>query len=239
MEKDSNSAEYTVEQDVVEKSMVKQSMVERSVVEKPVCVGVIVSPHGLKGGVKVKVFTDDPQAIAAFSHVYIDGYEDSFNITSTQGNTKGCITVYFEQITSRIMAENVRKCQLYVDFSQLPELGEDEYYWDCLVGCHLILTANSSDKSLESHTSCDALPGENYGEVIAMHNFGAGDIMEVKLFGDEGAKDTDLDQDNIKKKKSAVTVKTIMLPFDKDSVILVDIAQKKVLYREEVVTKYE
>ena len=130
--------------------------------EEKVCLGVIVGARGIKGDVKVKAFTDQPEDIAAYGPVETDDGE-RFTLTVT-GQAKGVVVVRIEGVTNRNGAEALKGQQLYVDRNTLPKTeDEDEYYHADLVGLAVVD---------ETDTEC--------GTVIALYNFGAGDVIDIR-----------------------------------------------------------
>jgi 16S rRNA processing protein RimM len=116
---------------------------------------VITGPHGIGGEVRLKLFTDD-----------LSGYK-SFNdgaLTLKSLRTGGAVPIArFAEIPDRNAAERVRGVELAVPRSELPPLGEGEYYHADLIGL-----------------ACDLEDGDPIGRVVAVENFGAGDILEIE-----------------------------------------------------------
>ncbi|TCD15928.1 ribosome maturation factor RimM [Oricola cellulosilytica] len=129
---------------------------------KSVLVGVIGAPHGVRGELRVKSHTGDPLALGNYGTLR-DAAGRAFDITELR-SSKNVLVVRFEQVRDRTAAKALNGVELFVDRSQLPdeELDDDEFFVADLVG----LAAHGAD-------------GEAIGEVIAVHNFGAGDILEV------------------------------------------------------------
>ena len=127
-----------------------------------VCLGVVVGAHGVRGLVRVKPFTEDPDGVAAYGPVETADGKRRFKIKVT-GATKGVVICQLEGVTDRDMAEALRGTELYVDRAMLPEVDEEEgYYQADLIG----LQAIGADDRL-------------YGRVVAVQNFGAGDLLEI------------------------------------------------------------
>ena len=136
--------------------------------EDRVCVGAIAGVRGLKGEVRIKSFTADPDDIAAHGPVFTDGSERSFDIRVT-ARAKGQIIARLSGIDDRDAAEALKGTRLYVPKSVLPKPGDGDYYHADLIG----LKAETED-------------GDALGTVKAVHNFGAGDVIEIT-----GAEDKD------------------------------------------------
>ncbi len=125
----------------------------------PLCV--ITSAHGLKGHVKLKPYTESLDGITAYGALNSeDGTPYPFTIT---GETKGQLIVLLDGITDRNDAEKLRGVKLGVPRERLPELEEDDFYIEDLVGLNVITE-----------------DGAAFGSVKAVVNFGAGDLVEIK-----------------------------------------------------------
>ncbi|MER8637293.1 ribosome maturation factor RimM [Mesorhizobium sp. M0018] len=136
--------------------------------QNPVQMAVIGAAHGIKGELRVKSFTGDPLALADYGPLYArDGR--AFQIVDIRpANT--VVVVRFKGISDRNAAEALAGTELFVDRSVLPDEGEEnEFYHADLVG-------------LEVRDDT----GAAIGEVVAVHNFGGGDILDVTLAGRKG-----------------------------------------------------
>jgi len=126
-----------------------------------VCVGVIAGARGIKGDVRIKSFTGDPEAIASYGDLFDETGETRFSIRIV-GRAKDQVVVRVDGITDRTAAEGLKGTKLYVPRQALPEAEEDEFYhWD-LIG----LAAEQVD-------------GTVLGRIEAVQNFGAGDFLEI------------------------------------------------------------
>lgn len=103
-------------------------------------IGRIVRPHGVEGAFKVAPETDDPERFLSLERIYVgpdEGSTTSFDIVSVRiqpskyGQT---VILELEGITDRTAAEQMGKPRLFAAESDLPDLGEDEYYMDELIG---------------------------------------------------------------------------------------------------------
>ncbi|MER8525923.1 MULTISPECIES: ribosome maturation factor RimM [unclassified Mesorhizobium] len=136
--------------------------------QNPVQMAVIGAAHGIKGELRVKSFTGDPLALADYGPLYArDGR--AFQIVDIRpANT--VVVVRFKGVNDRNAAEALAGTELFVDRSVLPDEGEeDEFYHADLVG-------------LEVKDDIGAI----IGKVVAVHNFGGGDILDVTLAGRKG-----------------------------------------------------
>lgn len=129
-----------------------------------VLVGVIVGAHGIRGDVKVKSFTGEPEGVAAYGPVRTESGQRTFSL-KVKGEAKGTVVCAVKGVTDRNAAEALKGTRLYLPRTALPpqELEEDEYYHADLVG----LTVEMADGS------------GVVGTVAAVYDFGAGDVLEV------------------------------------------------------------
>jgi 16S rRNA processing protein RimM len=126
--------------------------------DRLVTLAVIVGAHGIAGEVRLKVFADDLSSYKIFNG-------GALTLKSVRGGTNGTIA-RFAEIADRNAAEALRGTELAVPRSALPPLEEGEYYHVDLIG----LPAVSSD-------------GEPLGQVVAIDNYGAGDVLEIERPG--------------------------------------------------------
>ena len=127
-----------------------------------VCLGVIAGAHGVRGLVKIKSFTEEPEDVAAYGPVCDETGEKRFVIV-VKGRVKGLVLAELEGIRDRDQAQALHGLQLYVERAALPRLDEEETFYQAdLIG----LTAEDPE-------------GRPLGRVVAVPNFGAGDLLEV------------------------------------------------------------
>jgi 16S rRNA processing protein RimM len=126
-----------------------------------VCVAEIGAAHGIAGEVRLRAFTEDPLAVTRFGPLQAeDGRE--VKITAVRPG-KDCLLARLAGITDRSAAERLRNVKLYVAREKLPAIEEPEtFYHADLVG----LAAVGPD-------------GAALGRVVAVQNFGAGDLLEI------------------------------------------------------------
>lgn len=129
----------------------------------PLLVARIGGAHGIKGEVRVKSLTEAPIAFAEYGPLLgSDG--NRYEIIGAR-LARNMVITRFHGIDSREAAEALNGTELFVDRSALPENdAEDEYYVQDLIGM------KARDKN-----------GEAFGTVEAVHDFGAGDIVEIRL----------------------------------------------------------
>lgn len=129
----------------------------------PVLMAIIGAPHGVRGEVRVKAFTADPLALADYGPLS-DGEGRPHTIVALRP-AKNVLVARFDEIDSRDKAEAATGTELYIDRSALPDdLEEDEFYHADLIGL-----------AVRDET------GKEIGKVMAMHDFGGGDIIELAL----------------------------------------------------------
>jgi 16S rRNA processing protein RimM len=128
-----------------------------------VCMGIVGAPHGVRGAVRIKSFTDEPGAVANYGTLADESGTKRFALRVI-GNVKGdgMVIAALSGVADRDQAEALRGLRLYAPRSALPPAGEDEFYHADLIG----LAATLED-------------GTMLGKVIAVHDFGAGDVIEI------------------------------------------------------------
>ena len=135
--------------------------------ENPVQMAVIGAAHGIKGELRIKTFTGDPMALGGYGPLYAkDGRAFEIDGIRPAGDV---VVVRFKGIRDRTIAEGLTGTELFVDRSVLPAEEEDEFYHADLVGL-----------AVRDETGAEA------GKVIAVQNFGGGDILEITFRGRKG-----------------------------------------------------
>ncbi len=127
----------------------------------PICVARIGAAHGVRGAVKLWTFTDDPLAVKRYGRLATRDGARHFEVASAR-EAKGHLVATLKGVTTREEAERLNGLELYVARDKLPATDEDEYYRADLIGLAAVNAA-----------------GEPLGRVVAIHNFGAGDIIEI------------------------------------------------------------
>jgi 16S rRNA processing protein RimM len=130
-----------------------------------VCVGAVTGARGLKGEVRIKSFTAEPEDVAAYGPVMDKSGKRTFRVRVT-GRARDQVIARIEGVDDRDAAEALKGTGLYVLRSALPEAEAGTYYHADLIG-------------IEVQTGA----GERLGKVKAVHNFGAGDVIEVAATG--------------------------------------------------------
>ena len=121
----------------------------------------MAAPHGVRGLVRIRSFTEDPMAIASYGALSDETGQKQYRVEALSA-VKGAVLARIEGVADRTAAEAVRGLRLYVERSALPATGEREWYEADLIG----LAAVGRD-------------GRDWGKVLAFHDFGAGRTMEV------------------------------------------------------------
>src|SRR5712675_125214 len=155
----------------------------------PICVARIGAPHGVRGAVKLWTFTEDPLAVKRYGPLMAKDGARQFEVTHAR-EAKDHLVASFRGVTTREEAEKLNGIELYIAREKLPATDDDEYYHADLIGLAAVTSAN-----------------ESLGRVIAIHNFGAGDIIEI----------------------APVHGSTMMLPFTHAVVPSVDLAGGRVI----------
>lgn len=133
-----------------------------------VLVGAITGAHGIRGEVKLRSFTAEPEAIKTYSPLETAAGA-KIEIARLRARKDGFIAT-LKGVTDRNAAEALRGTELFVPRGRLPEPGTDEVYVHDLIG----LAVHLAD-------------GSRLGEVVDVADYGAGDLIDVKV---EGRKDT-------------------------------------------------
>jgi len=128
-----------------------------------ICLGQIGAPHGVRGEVRLHSFTAKPGAIATYGPLET---EDGrvFNIESLRP-ARHAFVARLSGVADRDSAERLANTKLYVPRERLPQPAQpDEFYHADLIGLRAVDCA-----------------GRECGTVVAVHNFGAGDLIELRL----------------------------------------------------------
>jgi len=155
-----------------------------------VCLGQIGAPHGVRGEVRLRSFTAEPEALTHYGPLET---EDGrvVEIVSLRP-AKDHFVAVLSGVGDRDAAERLANVRLYVPRERLPAIADaDEFYHADLIGLAVVDRA-----------------GAPIGSVMAIHNFGAGDLIEIRIDADG---------------------KTEMVPFDADHVPAVDVAAGRIV----------
>lgn len=130
-----------------------------------VLLGRIVTAHGIRGDVVIDSYASDPADIAAYGPLQSADGAKEYRLKVVRVTPKGVIA-HVAGVDDRNGAEALRGVELFVSRARLPAAEEGEFYYTDLVGLRA-----------ESET------GDAIGTVVAVHNFGAGDLLELRLEG--------------------------------------------------------
>ena len=155
-----------------------------------VCIAQIGAAHGVRGEVRLKAFTEDPLSVRRYGPLETeDGRR--FEIEAVRPTKDDMLVARLKGISDRDTAERLTNLRLYVGRDRLPKPADGEFYHADLIG----LAATTAD-------------GAPFGTVKAVHNFGAGDLLEIE---------------------PAAGGATVMLPFTEATVPTIDIAGGRVV----------
>jgi 16S rRNA processing protein RimM len=126
-----------------------------------ICIARIGAPHGVRGAVKLWTFTEDPLAVTQYGPLATRDGARSFEV-ATAREAKGHLVATLKGVATREDAERLNGVELYIAREKLPTTDQDEYYHADLIGLAAVTPAH-----------------EPLGRVVAIHNFGAGDIIEI------------------------------------------------------------
>ena len=128
--------------------------------EGRIALAAVAGAHGVKGEVRLKLFTDSADNLARHPTLLVAGVQRRLVAVRDGGKTS---VARFEGINDRTAAEGLRGSLVEIDREALPPLEEGEYYHTELIGL-----------------SCVDQEGSPVGTVVAVENFGAGDLLEVE-----------------------------------------------------------
>lgn len=165
-----------------------------------ICVAQIGAPHGVRGEVRLRSFTEDPLAFVEYGPLESEDRKQRFKIEALRP-AKDHFVARLSGVADRNAAEKLTNVKLYVPRDVLPDIEEDEtFYHADLIG----LDAFTQD-------------GAKFGTVATIHNFGAGDIVEIRRESGD----------------------LVMLPFTETVVPEVDIAKKRIVVAPPIETESE
>ncbi len=131
--------------------------------ERRVLLGHVAGAQGLSGEVKIVSYTAVPADIASYGPLQSEDGALTLCIVAVRPGKGSTVIARIEGICDRTAAERLKGLRLHVPRSRLPAAAEDEFYVSDLVG----LTAVAPG-------------GEEIGKVVAVQNYGAGDLLEIR-----------------------------------------------------------
>jgi 16S rRNA processing protein RimM len=149
-----------------------------------ICVAQIGAAHGTRGEVRLWSFTADPIAVKDYGPLESEDGKAQFEIEALRP-ARDHLVARLSGVHNRAQAEGLTNLRLYVPRDRLPQAEEEEFYHADLIGLR-----------------AEGLDGAEIGTVVAIHNFGAGDLLELRPAGES---------------------QTVLLPFTATTVPVVDI----------------
>jgi len=129
--------------------------------ERRIALAAVAGAHGVKGELRLKLFSDSVESLARQKKLYVGGAERRLLGIRESGKTA---VARFDGVADRSAAEALRGSLVEVDRSSLPPLEEGEYYHADLIGL-----------------PCVDAQGQSWGSVVSVENYGAGDLLEIEL----------------------------------------------------------
>lgn len=129
--------------------------------DRKICVGQFAGAHGVRGLVKLRSFTEDPEVIFDYTPLTSEDGKRTFKI-APKSAAKDYFIAAVEGIANKEEADALRGDRLYISREILPKTAKDQYYEADLIGLG----------------ACDA-QGKEYGKVLATHDHGAGVFLEI------------------------------------------------------------
>jgi len=155
-----------------------------------ICVARIGAAHGTRGEVRLWSFTADPAAVKDYGPLESEDGKARFEIESLR-RARDHLVARLSGVCNRAQAEELANLHLYVPRDRLPRAQEEEFYHADLIGLR-----------------AEGLDGAELATVVAIHNFGAGDLLELLSPG---------------------ASQTVLLPFTAAAVPVVDIAGGRIV----------
>jgi len=137
--------------------------------ETRICVGALAGAFGVHGEARLKSFCAEPEAIETYGPLWTEDGTRQFTLEITRAIPQG-FAVELSGVDSREAAEALKGVRLFAERDALPSLPDDEFYHADLIGLTVVDTG-----------------GQVLGTVTAVHNHGAGDLLEISGPGVKGA----------------------------------------------------
>ena len=152
------------------------------------CVGAIAGAFGVRGEVRLKSFCTTAEDIATYGTLTTEDGARRFAVTLTRP-VNGGLGARLSGVETKEQADALKGVTLWADRAALPALGDDEFYHADLIGLEVVDTG-----------------GANLGRMRAIHDHGAGDILEIH--GQSG---------------------TLLVPFTRAAVPTVDLSARRIV----------
>ena len=156
-----------------------------------VCLGVIIGVHGIKGLVRIKSYTQTESDIASYGHLE-DAAGNKLDLT-IKGRAKSALLAEIKGVKDRTDAEKLKGTKLFIPRNALPAPDDGEFYHADLIGLSVY---NQKEVFI--------------GAVNGVHDFGAGELLDVELDGSD---------------------KSTLIPFTKECVPVVDLDSRKLIIK--------
>lgn len=156
-----------------------------------VCLGVIIGVHGIKGLVRIKSYTQTDSDIASYGHLE-DAAGNKLDLT-IKGRAKSALLAEIKGVKDRTDAEKLKGTKLFISRNALPAPDDGEFYHADLIGLSVY---NQKEVFI--------------GTVNGVHDFGAGELLDVELDGSD---------------------KSTLIPFTKECVPVVDLDARKLIIK--------
>lgn len=135
-------------------------------ISKLICIAKIHGPHGVRGEVKIRSYLDVPEDLKAYETLFDIDTQQSYKIMSLRHTHERIFIARLEGVNDRNKAESLRGIDLGIEKKLLPDLEEtSDFYIEDLINLKVRLMSNNQE----------------IGFVKAVHNFGASDLLEIKL----------------------------------------------------------
>ena len=155
-----------------------------------ICVGAIAGAFGVRGEVRLKSFCAQPEDIETYSPRTTEDGSQSFTVTINRPLNTGFAAI-LSGVKTKEDADALRGTRLFAPRDRLPSLPDDEFYHADLIGMAVVDTG-----------------GADLGEVIAVQDHGAGDLLEIRAPG---------------------ASETVLLPFTRANVPTVDLSAGRIV----------
>jgi 16S rRNA processing protein RimM len=129
--------------------------------DRLILIGRVAGPFGVRGELRIAAYGEDPLALLRYRRLLREDGAPVLTLTGGRA-AKGELIARAEEVADRTAVEALKGCRLYVPRAALPEPEEDEFYLADLIG----LEVRAPD-------------GAALGRVSAVHDFGAGDVLEI------------------------------------------------------------
>ena len=128
-----------------------------------ILLGEISGAHGIRGELLVRSYAADPQDIASYGPLEDESGQSAVTLTIVRVTPKG-VVARVAGVDDRTAAEKLKGLKLYVERAKLPKADDDEFYHADLIGLSVV-----------------APDGTEIGAILAVQNYGAGDLLEIRL----------------------------------------------------------